>query len=71
MLWILKGRLAKTNEDKRTASLTVMGDPGLVAGVVVALGSSFGKYAGNYLAHTARHPIRRADYKTQLELKGV
>jgi phage protein D len=68
---LAKSRLAKANEDKRTASLTVVGDPLLVAGQVVALGGTFGQYAGRYLIHVATHQFARASYTTQLEIKGV
>ena len=68
---LAKARLAKANEDKRTASITLVGDPLLVAGQVVALGGTFGQYAGRYLIHTATHQFTRASYTTQLELKGV
>lgn len=68
---LAKSRLAKANEDRRTASLTVIGDPLLIAGQVVALGGGFGKFAGRYLIHTARHVLKRGSYTTALELKGV
>lgn len=68
---LAKGRLAKANEDRRTASVTVIGDPLLIAGQVVALGGTFGKFAGNYLVHVSKHRQRRASYLTALELKGV
>ncbi|SNY91460.1 hypothetical protein SAMN04515647_1681 [Cohaesibacter sp. ES.047] len=68
---LCKGRLAKANEDKRTASLSLVGDPTLVAGLVVALGPTFGRYAGNYLIHKAVHSIKRGNYITRLDLKGI
>ncbi|MBO9421701.1 hypothetical protein J7481_19495 [Labrenzia sp. R4_2] len=68
---LAKSRLAKANEDRRTARVTVIGDPLLIAGQVIALGSSFGKYAGNYLTHVSKHRQKRANYTTALELKGV
>ena len=68
---LCKGRLAKANEDRRTASLSLVGDPTLVAGLVVALGASFGRYAGTYLIHKAVHSMKRGVYTTKLELKGV
>jgi phage protein D len=68
---LAKGRLAKTNEDKRTASLTMAGDTLLIAGQVVELGATFGRYAGRYLIHKAVHNIKRADWTVKLELKGV
>ena len=68
---LAKGRLKKTNEDRRTARLTLVGDPLLCAGSKVALGATFGKYAGEYLIHVARHRLERASYTTEIELKGV
>ncbi len=68
---LAKGRLAKANEDRRTARLTLVGDPLLCAGAKVALGGTFGRYAGEYLVHVARHRIERASYTTTIELKGV
>ncbi|KZL25677.1 hypothetical protein [Pseudovibrio sp. Ad37] len=68
---IAKSRLAKANEDGLTASLTLVGDPLMVAGQVVALGASFGKYAALYLVHKATHKIVRGKYTTQLELKAI
>ena len=68
---LAKGRLKKANEDRRTARLTLVGDPLLCAGQKVVLGMTFGKYAGEYLIHVARHRIERASYTTQIELKGV
>lgn len=68
---LAKGRLAKANENRRTANITLVGDPLLMAGQVVELGATYGKYGGNYLIHVARHKIARASYTTALELKGV
>ena len=68
---LAKGRLAKANENKRTASLSLVGDPTLVAGLVVALGSTFGRYAGSYLIHKATHSVKRGNYTTRLDLKGI
>ncbi|MCT4654354.1 MAG: contractile injection system protein, VgrG/Pvc8 family [Cohaesibacter sp.] len=68
---LAKGRLAKANENKRTASLKLVGNPGMVAGLIIELGVSFGKYAGKYLIHKAAHAVKRGNYTTKLELKGV
>ncbi len=68
---LAKSRLAKANEDRRTASLDLVGDPMLIAGLVIELGNTFGQYAGRYLIHVATHQFSRASYTTQLELKGV
>ena len=55
----------------RDARLTLIGDPLLCAGQKVALGGTFGQYAGEYLIHTARHRVERASYTTTVELKGI
>ncbi|EFO32506.1 phage late control D protein [Roseibium sp. TrichSKD4] len=68
---LAKCRLAKANENRATAKLTLVGDPLLMAGQVIQLGLTFGKYAGKYLVHVATHKIARASYTTSLELKRV
>jgi len=68
---LAKGRLKKANENRRTARLTLVGDPLLCAGQKVVLGPTFWRYAGEYLIHVARHRIERASYTTTIELKGV
>ncbi|KZL05510.1 contractile injection system protein, VgrG/Pvc8 family [Pseudovibrio sp. Ad26] len=68
---IAKSRLAKANEDGLIANLTAVGDPLMIAGQVVALGATFGKYAALYLVHKAVHKISRGKYTTQLELKAI
>ena len=68
---LAKARLAKANEDAKTASVTMIGDPMLLAGVVVTLGATFGQYAGNYLVHVAVHKFSRGSYTVQLSLKGA
>ena len=68
---LCKGRLAKANENKRTGTLTIVGDPLAVAGQIVRAGSTFGKYAGLYRIDTSTHSLKRADYPTKLDLKGV
>lgn len=68
---IAKSRLAKANEDGLTAMLTLVGDSLLVAGQVVELGATFGKYGAIYLVHKAIHKISRGKYTTQIELKAI
>ncbi|MDD7908644.1 contractile injection system protein, VgrG/Pvc8 family [Pseudovibrio exalbescens] len=68
---IAEARLAKANEDGLTASVILVGNPLLIAGQVVALGSTFGKYAALYLVHKAVHRIKRGSYTTELELKAI
>jgi len=69
---LAEGRLAKANDEKKTCSVTIVGDMLLVAGQVIALDDSFGKWAGRYLVRTARHSIARgAGYSTEIEVKGI
>lgn len=68
---LAKARLAKANENAKTASLDIVGDPMMLAGVVIELGGTFGKYAGKYLIHVAVHSFSRGSYTVQLSLKGV
>ena len=69
---LAEGRLAKANDEKRTCSITLVGDMLLVAGQVIALDASFGRWAGRYLVRTARHTIARGSgYSTEIEVKGL
>lgn len=64
-------RLARENDRLGTGFLTVPGDPALVAGLVVALGSSFGRYAGRYLVTVSSHELSSAGYTTRVRLKLI
>ncbi|MGO1073235.1 phage late control D family protein [Lysobacter sp. CA199] len=60
-----------SNADRTTATLTLPGDPVLVAGNGVEL-TGMGKLSGIYLITTARHSIERnAGYVTALDLRRV
>jgi phage protein D len=59
----------ETNEESVNGSVTVIGDPRLVAGVVIEL-VECGKFSGALLVHSARHSLSRSGgYETSLELK--
>ena len=59
------------NDDQTGATLTLYGNPLLVAGVTVEL-STFGKFDGRYLTTKSVHAIRRGGgYTTEVELKRV
>lgn len=64
-------RLAGANDQYQTCTLTVVGDPLLLAGQVVALGTTFGKYAGSYLTTVSEHGFSTSGYKTTLQLKRI
>lgn len=68
---LAQSRLDAANAEGRTGSLDLVGDPLLVAGQVIELGSTFGKYAGRWLVNSARHRISRGGYTTAIEIKGA
>jgi phage protein D len=66
-----KARLARENDRLGTGRLTLVGDPLLVAGQVVTLGASFGKYAGRWLVRSAQHRFNAAGYTTAIDIKVI
>lgn len=63
-------RLRLHNKYTKTASLTVPGNPALVAGTVVAL-EGFGAWSGRYMVRQSKHTISGSGYVTQLSLRNV
>ena len=59
--------LRKHNENADTANITVMGCPGLVAGITVTM-SGFGKYDGPYFVEKAEHKVG-SGYTTSADLR--
>jgi len=68
---LAQSRLDAANAEGRTGSLDLVGDPLLVSGQVIALGTGFGKYAGRWLIASARHRVSRGGYTTAIEIKGA
>lgn len=68
---LAQSRLDAANDEGRTGSLDLVGDPLLVSGQAIALGAGFGRYAGRWLIRSARHRIGRAGYTTAIEIKGL
>lgn len=68
---ICRARLARENDGLATGSITVVGDPLLLGGQVVELGSSFGKYAGRWLVTSADHRFSGSGYTTSIHIKGL
>lgn len=64
-----EAQLARANDDLGTGKLTLTGDPLLVAGQVIELGATFGRYAGRWLVTAAEHHFSTAGYTTSLDLK--
>ena len=68
---LCQARLARANDRLGTGSLTSVGDPSLVAGQVIELGRTFGKYAGRWLVTAARHRFSPAGYSTSIDIKLI
>lgn len=68
---LCKARLGRENDDLATGRITVVGDPLLVAGQVIQLGASYGKYAGRWLVTAARHRFNAAGFVTTIDIKGL
>lgn len=64
-------RLARENDGLGTGKLTVVGDPLLVAGQVIQLGATYGKYAGRWLVTAARHRFNASGYTTTINIKVI
>ena len=63
---IAKAELRKHNKKGSTSNLTIVGDPGVVAGVTIKL-SDFGKFDGIYLVDKATHNVQN-NYTVDLEM---
>ena len=61
--------LDRANEERTAGSLPLVGDVRVVAGIVIALDTTFGKLAGNYLVESAHHQFARNGYTTDVEVK--
>lgn len=64
-------RLLSANDGWTTGTLQVEGRPSLVAGQVIALGVSFGEYAGRYLVTGAQHDVDGSGYTTSADVRGL
>lgn len=66
-----RARLARANDGLGTGKITVVGDPLLLAGQVVQLGVTYGKYAGRWLVTAARHRFNSGGYTTTINIKAL
>ena len=64
---LAKNKLRKANKHENTGSLTLVGDPRLVAGVTLTL-VNFGAFDGKYIVEKARHKVG-GGYTLQIELR--
>lgn len=64
-----QARLAKANEKLGTGDFDLVGRPLLVAGQVVMLGLTFGKYAGRWLITSADHSFGADGYTTKINVR--
>lgn len=63
-----ESKLKKANLEQVTGTVTVPGDPELVAGLMIGI-EALGRLDGKYLVQSARHSIDRAGgYTTELEI---
>lgn len=67
---VAKSRLDSRNAGKQTGSLSLVGDPLLVAGSVIAL-TSFGRYDGRWLVVSSTHRMQRSGYETEIEIERI
>lgn len=63
-------RLRLHNKYERTATFTLPGDPGLVAGVTVML-EGWGAWDGKYIVKQAKHTAGSSGYTVQIRLRRV
>jgi phage protein D len=68
---ICAARLARANDGLGTGTITVPGDPLLLSGQVVQMGTTFGKYKGRWLVTNASHKFRSSGYTTTIRIKAL
>lgn len=61
--------LREHNEQADTGNFTIMGHPGLVAGITITM-SGFGKYDGTYFVEKAEHKVG-SGYTTSAEIRRI
>ena len=67
---LAKSKLDQKNSPKYSGTLYMVGDPQIVAGVVIAL-TSFGNKSGKYLVTQSTHRMVRGGYTTSVEIEGL
>lgn len=67
---LAKATLRKVNLRRVTGSLTLIGDPSLLAGCVIAC-EGFGSFDGNFIIESSSHDVSGSGYSTSLQLRRV
>lgn len=67
---LARAKLRKLNLRQLTGSLTVVGDPELVAASVIEL-KGFGSFDGNFIIEKATHSMDGGGYKTSIDVRRV
>ena len=67
---LAQAKLRELNQRQTTGSLTLVGNPLLYAGAVVAL-SGFGSFDGNFIIEKATHSVSNSGYVTDIEIRRV
>ena len=67
---LAKATLRKVNLRRVTGSLTLIGDPSLLAGCVIAC-EGFGSFDGNFIIESSSHDVSGSGYTTSLQLRRV
>ena len=68
---LAKAKLRKLNSRKVTGSLDIIGDPSIVAGVVVTLAGFASTLDGRYYVEQATHSVSGSGYVTSLQLRKI
>lgn len=67
---LAKAKLRELNAKIMTGQVTLVGDPSIAAGVVIAV-KGFGAFDGNFIVEEARHNVSSSGYTTELRLRRV
>lgn len=67
---LAKAKLRELNAKIMTGQVTLVGDPSIAAGVVIAV-KGFGSFDGNFIVEEARHSVSSSGYTTELRLRRV
>ena len=68
---LVLARLLRENDGWSTGSVELAGRPSLVAGQVIELGPTLGRYAGRWLVTAAEHVAGGDGYRTTAEVRGL
>ena len=67
---LAQAKLRELNKRQVEGNLTVIGDVGIVAGVVITV-AGFGSFDGRFIVEEANHSVGTSGYTTQMKLRRV